>query len=170
MNTENIPFELQELRTAKQTDQGDYSRRRFLAGAGVIGITAAVAGCSSQSGTDTADQPSVRVFLDNAPNGLRKFKSSIQSISDNTIEEITPGLINEDEFQVISGGVGETEAVVRAADVSENIESFSDQRLLVSFAFESEVQESNIEVSVSQLTNNDGESISKENIRIDSSN
>lgn len=161
-----------KYRGAKQSDWNQtHSRRQFLSGVTAVGISTVVAGCSSQSETNVGQQSesgqTVKLMLDGAPDGLQKFEARILSSSGKTITEINPGVIDGDEFQVVSGGVGNIEAEMRAADLSDTVGTFREQQLIVAVTFESEVQESRIDVSTSKVTNDSGDRISQEQVGLE---
>lgn len=135
-----------------------------------MGVSTVIAGCSSQSETNFGQQSdsgqTVKLMLDGAPDGLQKFEARILSSSGKNITEINPGVIDGDEFQVVAGGVGNIEAKIRAADLSDSVGAFSEQQLLVAVTFESEVQESRIDISTSNVANDSGNRISQEQVRL----
>lgn len=177
MSSEHTPSDDPEYQAAEQTDRTHgHSRRQFLSTATAVGLTATVAGCSSISETvnslqneQQTESPNytARLVLDGAPNGLRKFEATIRSTSGGSITDITSGVIDGDEFQIVSGKSEEIETTVRAVDLSSSVGAFSDKRPLVAVTFESEIFDSTVEISTSQVTNDDGESIPQERIRLE---
>jgi len=167
MSREHNPSDDPKNQAPNQTDRcQDIPRRRFLSGITAVGISAAIAGCSSQSETAESGQ-TAKLVLDGAPNGLRKFEATISSMSGSSITDIKPGIIDADEFQITAGGVGNIEATVRAADLSGSVGAFSDQRQLVVVMFDSQVYDKEINLSTSNVTNDAGEEIPQENIRLE---
>jgi hypothetical protein len=173
MSREYTPSDDPEYRTAEQTDRSQgHSRRQFLSRVTAVGLSAAVAGCSSLSESvglgQQTESPShtARLVLDGAPDGLRKFEATIRSTTGSSISEINPGVIDGDEFQIASGGVGNIETTVRAVDLSGSVGAFSDQRPLVAVEFDSEIYDSAVDVSTSQVTNDAGERITQERISL----
>lgn len=169
MSSEHTPSDDMEYRAAEQRNRPqDHSRRRFLSTATAVGLASTVAGCSSIL-EQQAESPNntARLVLDGAPNGLRKFKTAISATNGSNITDITPGVIRGDEFQINSGGVGETETTVRAADLSGSVGTFTDNRPLVTVTFESKISESAVDISMSQVTNDDGETIPQDRISLE---
>ena len=169
MSSEHTPSDDPEYRAAEQRDRPQgHSRRRFLSTATAVGLASTVAGCSSII-EQQAESPNntARLVLDGAPNGLQKFEATISATNGGPITDITPGVIEGDEFQINSGGVGEIETTVRAVDLSGSVGTFSDKRPLVTVTFESEISESTVDVSTSQVTNDDGETIPQDRIRLE---
>lgn len=177
MSSEHTQHDEPEHRAGEQTDcDQSYPRRQFLRAATAAGLSTTVAGCSSVLETDESElrneqteSPNyvARVVLDGTPNGLRKFKATIRSTSGGSITDIEPGVIDGEEFQVVSGGVGQTETTVRAVDLSGSVGTFNDSQTLVIAKFDSEILGSTIDVSTSQVTDDDGEAIPEEKIDIE---
>jgi len=175
MSSEHSRNDGPEHRTSERS--GTLSRRRFLATTTAVGLAGTVAGCSAVSnvidpGPQTEQQAptdTAKLQLDGAPDGLQKFKATIQATTSAVIADITPGVIDGEEFQIAAGGVGDSATTVRAVDLSGSVGSFSDQRPLVTVTFESAIPESDIDISTSQVTNDDGEAIPAERISLNGS-
>lgn len=165
MTEETPPKQLEDERDEQATSRPQPDRRQLLEGITTVGLGISLAGCSSFSET-TSESQAAAVLLTGAPNGLQKFEATIQTAGDVSITEITPGVIDGNEFQIVSGGVGENTVSVRAADLSDSVGSFNDDRTLVTATFDTAIDSSSIDLSTSQVTNDNGETIPQENIQL----
>lgn len=142
------------------------TRRRFL-GTAATGLTAGLAGCGSAlSSGSGSDGSAVDVVLAGAPSGLQKYQCLVEQDGDAPITEIEPGLVGGEEFQVVNGGVKSASVVVRAADLSQSVGSFEETRTLFTLTFGADVGPDVLSLSVSTATNDDGESIPTDRLRL----
>jgi hypothetical protein len=118
--------------------------------AGNVTVDVTVPEYGNETG-DTGTETAVQVVLDGAPDGLFKYNLTVGGPS--SITALEPGLIDGQEFEVQSGGVGNSSVGVRAADVSEAVGPFSGTRTLVTIRFEGVVDLRNVSVSVADIEN-----------------
>jgi hypothetical protein len=112
----------------------------------------------------TAQTTSVVVSLESAPNGLRKYAVRITTDTNATITAIEPSLIEGRFFQVATGGMNETFAELRGVDLIGTKGAFNDSKRLFTVTFDERVTQESINLSVSQLSNNNGEPISRDEV------
>jgi hypothetical protein len=163
----------------RASDAPNGSRRRYLrtlVGVGLLGV----AGCiesdagdgTDGGGADTTARPdqqaarTVTVVLDGAPNGLQKYKCTVEHGGDATITEVSPGVVDGNEFQVAAGGTDQSTVTVRAADLTESVGSFEDARPLFSLTYSTAVTAESLAVSVPVRTDDGGESIARDRVRV----
>jgi PKD repeat protein len=107
-------------------------------------------------GGTPADETTVTVALDGAPDGLQRYSVNVSATNGASVSSVEPVLITGNQFQVEDGGTGQTYVVARGADITGNIGAFQDQRTLVEVTFDGDVSEEDIELSVRELTNDNG--------------
>ena len=112
----------------------------------------------------TAQTTSVVVSLESAPNGLQKYAVRITTGTNATITAIEPSLIEGRFFQVATGGTNETFAELRGVDLIGTKGAFNDSKQLFTVTFDERVTQESINLSVSQLSNNNGEPISRDKV------
>jgi hypothetical protein len=112
----------------------------------------------------TAQATSVVVSLESAPNGLRKYDVRITTDTNATITAIEPSLIEGRFFQVATGGTNETFAELRGVDLIGTKGEFNNSKRLFTVTFDERVTQESINLSVSQLSNNNGEPISRDEV------
>jgi surface glycoprotein (TIGR04207 family) len=109
-----------------------------------------------QGGVDTT---TVDVVLDGAPNGLQLYDLRVNATTGAPIRTVTPKLIDGQEFQVTAGGPGASSVTARGVDLSQQVGSFSDSRVLLTVEFTGTVNASDVEVTVDRLVDDSGNAI-----------
>lgn len=121
----------------------------------------------SPTPTPVPTASAVTVLLTEAPNGLRKYKLTISTSGDGTISAVTPELLTGNQFQVTSGGEGNSAIAVRGADLVDSVGSFSESRTLVTITFEEPVAVPALTYSVATLVDDDGNQMDSNRIEIE---
>ena len=134
------------------------TRRRFL-GAAAAAASVGLAGCGSALESGSGSETVAAVTLDGAPDGLQKYRCTVEQDGDAPITAVEPELVDGDEFQVINGGVDSPSVVARAADISESVEAFEETQTLFAVSFGGSVEAADLSLSVGVATDDEGESI-----------
>jgi hypothetical protein len=141
------------------------TRRRFL-GTAAAAISVGLAGCGSALEAGAGSEAVAAVTLDGAPNGLQKYRCTVEQDGDVPITAVEPELVDSDEFQVINGGVDSPAVVARAADISESVEAFEETRTLFAVTFGDTVDAQDLGLNVGVATNDEGESIPRDRLSL----
>jgi hypothetical protein len=104
----------------------------------------------------------VGVVMDSAPSGLQTYNLTVSTTSETTILSVAPDYLTGSSFQNVSGGSGSDSVTVRGADLAQR--SFTEPKVLVNITYAGNISSSDIELTVNEATNADGNSIA-ENIR-----
>lgn len=113
---------------------------------------------------NTTQTTGVVVNLKSAPKGIQKYALRITTDTNATITAIDPSFIDGRFFQVADGGTNETFAYLRGVDLLGTKRAFNDSKRLFTIFFDKRVKQESINISVSQLSNSDGEPISRDKI------
>lgn len=129
------------------------TRRKVLSSVATI-TSVGLAGC----GTDSTET-TIEIRLTSAPEGVQKYECRLRQDGQTPITSVSSTLIDDDEFQIISGGVDSTSVTVRAADISESVTAFEDTQVVFTTTFDGEVIGEDISISVPTATDDTGNSI-----------
>lgn len=110
----------------------------------------------------------ITVLLEGAPNGLQKYKIAVTTGGAGTIASVKPILISGDQFQIVGGGEGTSAVEARAADIVDNVGSFSEAKALFRVTYEQPVPEADLSMAVSSLVNDASESMNTDRVTISS--
>lgn len=148
-----------------QTDRAVSTRRQFLSTAAVA-ASIGIAGCESatEEGSETDSETVATVRIDGAANGLQKYRCTVEQDGETQITAVEPNLIAGDEFQIVTGGVNNSEVTARAADLSESVEAFEGTRTLFTVTFDGTITAEDVNLRVGVATDDEGETIPPERL------
>jgi hypothetical protein len=112
---------------------------------------------------ETAQTTTVTVTLDSAPAGLQRFNVSVAGPSGSSITTVSAGVIDGTFFEIFSGGEGDSTVTARGVDLAERVGQSSDPVRLyeAEFEFADTLERSDLTVTVTDLTTDNGTAMSE---------
>jgi hypothetical protein len=112
---------------------------------------------------ETAQTTTVTVELDSVPAGLQTFNVSVAGPSGSSITTVSAGVLSGNFFEIVSGGEGDSTVTAGGVDLAESVGQSSDPVRLyeAEFEFADTVERSDLTVTVTDLTNDNGAAMSE---------
>jgi len=120
----------------------------------------------SQSPVDTATSTTVVVDLASMPNGFNKASVTITAPAGATITAVEPRLTTTNQFRIAGGGVGTNSVTAQNVDLAGNIGATEQTRALFEITFNSRPALDDLSVTVNNLRNDDGNTVSGDRITV----